>query len=175
MRIPIESATTYRGRNSRPNWLALLGFIGLAFVVGAVGAAFSPGVSAATAHWYASLVKPAWAPSNAWFSPVWSLLYILMGTSAWIVWSERYHRGRRAALAVYGVQLLVNALWAPLFFGAHNIGAGLFLSVALWLAIIWTMRSFAAVKALAAWLLVPYLAWVSVATALNLSLWRLNL
>jgi len=174
MRIPIESSTSYRGRNSRPNWLVLAVFIGLALAAGAVGAAFAPGASAPARHWYALLVKPAWAPPNSWLGPVWLVLYVLMGTAAWIVWRERYHRRRGAALAAYSAQLLLNALWAPLFFGARNIGAGLFVSVALWLSIVWTMREFAAVKSGAAWLMAPYLIWVSFATALNLAIWRLN-
>jgi tryptophan-rich sensory protein len=106
--------------------------------------------------------------------PVWLALYVFMGASAWLVWRERYHRGRNAALVIYGVQLLLNAAWAPLFFGARNIGAGLFAIVALWLSIAWTMREFAAVKAGAAWLLAPYLIWVGMETWLNLTIWKLN-
>jgi len=105
---------------------------------------------------------------------VWTVLYLLMGTAAWQVWRERYHRKRSVALKAYAVQLLLNALWAPLFFGARNTGAGLFVMVALWLAIIWTIREFLPVRALAAWLLAPYVIWVSFAMALNLSVWRLN-
>ena len=72
------------------------------------------------------------------------------------------------------MQLILNAAWAPFFFGAKNIGAGLFVIVALWAAIAWTIRTFAAVKAAAAWMLAPYLVWVSYATALNFALWKLN-
>jgi translocator protein len=174
MRIPVESSTSYRGRNSRPNWLALLGFIGLALAAGACGTLFSPAESPKAAAWYAVLSKPAWIPSNGWFAPVWIVLYLLMGTAAWLIWRERYHRKRTAALTAYAIQLLLNALWAPLFFGARNIGAGLFVTVALCLAIIWTIREFLPVRALAAWLLAPYLVWAGVAMALNLSIWRLN-
>lgn len=174
MRIPIESSTSYRGRNSRPNWLVLSVFVGLALAVGVFGAIFSPGVSRGAAGWYALLTKPGWAPQG-WFEPIWTmLLYMLIGTSGWLIWRERYHRGRGTALAAYVVQLGLAALWAPVFFGAKNIGAGLFLIVALWLAIVWTIREFAAVKPLAAWGLVPHLGWVSFAAALNLDLWRLN-
>ncbi len=174
MRIPINSSTSYRGRNSRPNWLVLAGFIASALAVGAVGALFSPGVSAAAARWYALLAKPPWTPPASWFGPVWTALYVLMSVAAWLIWRERYHRGRRAALAAYAIQLLLNALWSPLFFGLKNIGAGLFVIVALWLAIVWTIREFAAVKAAPAWMLVPYIAWVSLASALNLAVWKLN-
>jgi translocator protein len=174
MRIQIESATSYRGRNARPNWLILAAFVAGALLAGAIGALFSPVVSAAANHWYAMLAKPPWSPPNGWFGPVWTALYVMMGISAWLIWRERYHRSRSAALAAYAVQLLLNAVWAPLFFGARNIGAGLFVIVALWLAIAWTIREFAAVKATAAWLLAPYLIWVGFASALNLAIWKLN-
>jgi benzodiazapine receptor len=174
MRIQIESSTSFRGRNSRPNWLILAAFIAAALAAGALGAVFSPRFSQATEHWYALLAKPEWALPNNWFAPVWIVLYVLMGTSAWLVWHERYHRGRSAALAAYSLQLLLNAAWAPLFFGAKNIGAGLFVIVALWAATAWAIREFAVVKTAAAWMLAPYLGWVSFATALNFSLWKLN-
>jgi benzodiazapine receptor len=174
MRIPIDSGTSFRGRNSRPNWLVLAAFIGAALAVGAFAAIFSPAASPAARQWYQTLVKPAWAPPNAWMGPVWLALYVLMGTSAWLIWRERYHRGRNAALAIYAIQLLQNLTWAPLFFGAQSIGAGLFAIVALWLSIAWTVREFAAVKAGAAWLLAPYLVWVGIETWLNLTIWKLN-
>jgi benzodiazapine receptor len=174
MRIQVESSTSYRGRNARPNWLILAAFVAGALLAGAIGAVFSPAVSAAANHWYAMLAKPQWAPPDSWFGPVWTALYVTMGTSAWLVWRERYHRSRSAALAAYAVQLLLNAVWAPLFFGLKNIGAGLFDIVALWLAIAWTIREFAAVRAAAAWLLAPYLIWVGFASGLNLAIWKLN-
>jgi tryptophan-rich sensory protein len=174
MRIPIEGATSYRGRNARPNWSVLAAFIASSAGAGALGALFSPAVSGSANHWYATLAKPAWAPPNSWFAPLWTVLYVMMGTSAWLIWRERYHRGRNAALAAYTLQILLNAAWSPLFFGARNIGAGLFVSVALWSSIAWTMREFAAVKAAAAWMLAPYLIWIGFASALNLALWKLN-
>jgi tryptophan-rich sensory protein len=217
MRIQVDSSTSYRGRNARPNWVALFVFVVVALASGAVGALFSPGVvtpgvvtpgvvtpgvaapgvgapgvahdpagrgisvspakpaAVSTSAWYAGLRKPAWTPPNSWFGPIWTLLYVLMGSAAWLVWSERYHPRCRAALLCYAIQLVINALWAPAFFGAQSIGAGLFLIVALWLALVWTLREFAQVRVAAAWLLVPYLVWVSLALALNLSIWRNNL
>jgi benzodiazapine receptor len=174
MRIPIGGSTSYRGRNSRPNWLLLAMSIGMALAAGALNVVFSPRLSVAASQWYVTLAKPAWAPPNSWFGPVWMTLYVLMGTSAWLVWRERYHRGRSVALAAYVLQLLLNAVWAPLFFGAKNIGAGLFVMVALWLSIAWTIREFAAVRPAAAWALAPYWIWVSFSSALNLSIWKLN-
>jgi benzodiazapine receptor len=174
MRIPIESSTSYRGRNSRPNWLVLAAFIAAALATGVLNTVVSPRVSPAANHWYEMLAKPAWAPPRNWFGPVWIVLYVLMGTSAWLIWRERYHRGRSAALAAYAMQLLLNTAWAPLFFGARNIGAGLFVIVALWLSIAWTIREFSAIRAAAAWMLAPYLIWVGFASALNLTVWKLN-
>jgi tryptophan-rich sensory protein len=174
MKIVIENSTSYRGRNARPNWLALLAFIALALAAGAIGLFFSPARSAAAAAWYAALPKPPWIVPASWFGPVWTALYALMGIAGWLVSRERYHRKRDVALVAYGVQLALNALWAPLFFGLQNAGAGLFDIVALWLAIGWTIREFFAVRPAAAWLLIPYLLWVSFATALNFSIWHLN-
>ena len=198
MRIEIGGPTSYRGRNARPNWLALLAFILLALAAGALGAVFSPGVATPAVHgpgapaqgvvpaaapstmstsseaWYASLTKPAWTPPAAWFGPIWSLLYVLMGTAVWLIWSERYHPGRNVALFAYALQLVLNALWAPVFFGMKNIGGGLFLIVALWLSLVWTLREFSVVRPAAAWLMLPYLTWVSSGVALNLSIWRHN-
>jgi tryptophan-rich sensory protein len=174
MRIPIESSTSYRGRNARPNWFILLAFIAAAFAAGGLGAIFSPAGSVEAQRWYAMLAKPVWAPPNAWFAPVWCALYVLMGSAAWRVWRERYHRQRAAALAAYAVQLLLNALWAPLFFGARSLGAGLFVVVALWLAVVWTIREFSMVKPGAAWMMAPYLIWVGFASALNFAIWKLN-
>jgi translocator protein len=174
VRIPIESSTSFRGRNARPNWLAFIAFVALALAAGAVGAVFSPARSPAAAAWYASLSKPAWIAPNRWFAFVWGILYVLMGTAVWLVSRERYQPRRATAFAAYALQLMLNALWAPLFFGERNLGAGLFDCVALWLATLWTLREFFAVRAPAALLLLPYFAWVSYATALNFSLWRLN-
>jgi tryptophan-rich sensory protein len=174
MRIPIESSTSYRGRNSGPNLPALALFLVLALSVGVVGALFSPGFSASAAHWYLGLVKPDWLPPQKWFAPVWTALYVLMAIAAWIIWRERYHRGRAAAITAYGIQLVLNALWAPAFFGLKNIDAALFDIVALWLAVGWTMREFARVAPAAALVLVPYFLWVTFAAAINLAVWRLN-
>ena len=168
MRIPVESSTSYRGRNYRPNWLALAAFIALGLAVGALGGLFSSRGGA----WYATLEKPAWTPPDRWFAPIWTVLYVLMGTAAWLVWRERYHRVRNTALLAYALQLTLNGLWAPVFFGMKNIGAGLFLMIALWLSLVWAMREFSAVRAVAAWLLLPYLGWVTLAAALNLGIWR---
>ena len=139
MRIPVENTTSYRGRNARPNWIALLGFDRRRPRRRARSArSVSPAHSAAIGAWYAGLAKPPWVPPNHWFGPVWGALYVMMATAAWLVSRERYHRQQTVALGAYSVQLLLNAAWAPLFFGARNPGFGLFDIVALWLAVGWT-------------------------------------
>jgi tryptophan-rich sensory protein len=146
----------------------------LALSVGALGWLFSPGFSPSAAHWYLGLVKPEWLPPQKWFAPIWTALYVSMAIAAWIIWRERYHRGRAAAITAFCIQLALNALWAPVFFGLKNIDAGLFDIVALWLAVGWTMREFARVAPAAAVILVPYFSWVTFAAATNLAVWRLN-
>jgi translocator protein len=174
MRIPVESSTSYRGRNSRPNLPVLALLVAIALAVELLSYVFSPAASPVAEHWYAALAKPPWLPPRGWFAPVWTALYVSMGASLWLIWRERYHRARTTALISYVLQLCLNALWSPLFFGLHDIGAGLFVSVALWISIIWAMREFARIRPLAAIIMFPYLVWVSVAAAMNLSLWKLN-
>ena len=174
MRILIESPTSYRGRNSRPNIPALLLFVALTVGTGAVAYRFSPFGSQSAAQWYAMLLKADWLPPRNWLVPVWAALYVTMAIAAWLVWRERYHRGRTAAILAYSVQLLLNGLWAPLFFGFRNIGLGLFEIVALWVAVGWTMREFSRVRFAAAVIIMPYFVWMSVCVAMALSLWKLN-
>jgi tryptophan-rich sensory protein len=145
-------------------WLAVC------FVVAAVGASASLQAGA----FYAELVRPAWAPPAALFGPVWTLLYAMMGVSAWLIWQCREHRLAHVALAVFVVQLVLNALWSWLFFG-WRLGALSFLDiVVLWVLIAVTIVLFYRIRPLAGFLLVPYLAWVSFASALNFAIWQLN-
>lgn len=145
--------------------LALPGFIVLTFLAPAAGAFTPPGA------WYEALVKPSWNPPSWLFGPVWTLLYLGMAVAAWLVWKRG---GQGQALRLYLVQLALNAAWSPVFFGAHQIGAALIVIVCMWIAILLTLRAFRAVSRPAGYLLVPYLAWVSFATVLNFTLWRLN-
>jgi len=148
--------------------LALVLWILLCFGAAALGALFPPG------SWYADLAKPAWNPPNAWFGPVWTALYLMMGVAAWLVWRRKGWRGARVALSLFLVQLVCNALWSWLFFGLHAPLAALVDIVVLWLAILATALAFVRHSRPAALLLLPYLAWVGFATALNFALWRLN-
>lgn len=148
--------------------IALLVWIAICFVPALIGAAHPPGA------WYAELNKPAWTPPNAVFGPVWTLLYILMGIAAWLVWSRGGFGGARTALIVFLVQLVLNGLWSVLFFGLHSPALALADIVLLLIAIGATMILFRRIRALAGGLMAPYLAWVTFATALNFELWRLN-
>jgi tryptophan-rich sensory protein len=125
--------------------------------------------------WYAGLPKPGFTPPNWLFAPVWTTLYILMAYALWRILSlPKDSPGRSAAITAFFVQLALNLLWSFAFFGAHSPLAGLIVIVALIVAIMATMRAFWRLDRLAALLLVPYLAWVSYATALNGAIWQMN-
>ncbi len=150
-------------------WFALVGFLVVVFVAASFGAIFQPGA------WYAGLAKPSFNPPNWVFAPVWTALYVLMAVAAWLVWRDRGSLAAAAApLTAWLVQLVLNALWSWLFFGLHRMGLALVDIVALWFAIVVTIALFWRVRHVAAWLMVPYLAWVSFAMVLNGALWRLN-
>lgn len=123
---------------------------------------------------YGQLVQPSWAPPAWLFGPVWTVLYALMAVAAWLVWKRGGWRAPRWPLALYLVQLGLNAAWTPIFFGLRAPGWALADMALLWMAIVATVASFHRAQPLAAWLLAPYLGWVSFAAALNFALWRLN-
>jgi tryptophan-rich sensory protein len=155
--------------------LALAGFLALSFSAGIVGAV----ASADAREFYAALVRPAWAPPGWLFGPVWSTLYFMMGVSAWLVWRERPATvggatGRQWGLRLFVFQLLLNALWTWVFFGWRHGAVAFAEIVLLWFAILLTLRQFARVQPLSAWLLVPYLAWVSFAVLLTWAVWQAN-
>lgn len=147
---------------------ALAGWLVLCFAAASMGAFFGPGA------WYASLQKPSWNPPGWLFGPVWTALYTMMAVAAWLVWRQDGWGRQRKPLTMFLIQLALNALWTPLFFGWHLIGVAFFEIVLLWVAIATTLTAFRSVSRAAAWLLAPYLAWVSFAAALNFTLWRLN-
>lgn len=166
--MDMTRTTVLRRRRRRNEYLALALLILACFAVAAFGAQFPPGA------WYAHIDKPPWTPPNALFGPVWTLLYLLMAVAAWLVWRHRVHRLRIAALTAFAVQLLLNGLWSWIFFGAREIGWALLDLAALWVALAVTVALFFRISSWAGALLVPYLAWVSFALALNLEIWRLN-
>ena len=150
--------------------LGLVGWLALAFVAAAVGGAAAADAPA----FYGQLVLPTWAPPAGAFGPVWTVLYTLMGIAAWLVWRERRVRPVAPALALFAVQLAVNAAWSWFFF-AWKSGAAAFVAIVLLLGlIVATMVAFYKVRRAAGLLFVPYLAWVGLATALSWTVWRHN-
>ena len=147
---------------------ALAGWIALTFCAALTGFFIQP------AGYYASLVKPSWSPPAWVFGPVWTALYLMMAVAAWLVWRQGGWRAQRAPLSLYLLQLALNALWTPVFFGLRSPGLALVVIVSLGAAIVLTGRAFRPVSRIASWLLVPYLAWVVFAAALNFSIWRLQ-
>lgn len=124
-----------------------------------------------TTERYAELQQPSWAPPSWLFGPVWTVLYVMIAISGWLVWRRT---GWSKELIPYAVQLVLNAIWTPLFFGANAIGLALIEIVVLWAAIAWTVVTFRQVSRPATALLLPYWAWTSFATALNAAIWWLN-
>lgn len=149
-------------------WLALGLWIVLPLLLGGgVGNLFQPGA------WYDGLEKPPWNPPSWVFGPVWTVLYVLMGVAAWLVW-DRYRADARGALALFVTQLVFNAGWSAVFFGLQAPGLAFAWIVVLWLLIAATIGAFWRRRPLAGALLLPYIAWVSFAAVLNYTIWRLN-
>ncbi len=125
--------------------------------------------------WYLTLNKPFFNPPNWVFAPVWSALYILMGIAAGMVWAKGYyHIWVKTALYHFVFQLLLNALWSIVFFGLKSPLGALFIIIALNILLVFTFKWFKVVKAAAAYLLLPYIAWVAFASLLNAAIWYLN-
>lgn len=158
-------------RNStRSRLIGLVGWLALTFVAAAAGAIASMDAPV----FYAQLDKPGWAPPAWLFGPVWSVLYLLMGVAAWLVWRERPSQGVDGALGLYLLQLGLNALWSWLFFGWRQ-GALAMVDVVLLLALVAvTAAAFWRLRPLAGALLLPYLAWVGFASALTWAVWQRN-
>jgi benzodiazapine receptor len=158
----------------KPNNIARLLFsCAIPFLVGLFGSIFTSADS--LANWYANLIKPPFNPPNWIFGPVWTSLYIMMGVSAFLVWQKALDKKSvRLALICFLVQLALNALWTPLFFGLRSPLLGLIDIILLFFAIIVTVFYFFKISAPAALLLIPYLLWVSFATVLNAAIYRLN-
>ena len=150
--------------------LGLVGWLSASFLTAGIG-----GIASTNAvGFYQQLKQPSWAPPAWLFAPVWSALFFLMGVAAWLVWRMHGFRGASTALKLFLVQLVANALWTWLFFAWRQGLLALAEIVVLWLLIAATMVAFWRLSRAAALLLLPYLAWVSFAAALNFALWRLN-
>ncbi len=125
--------------------------------------------------WFAGLTKPSFSPPNWLFAPVWIALYALMGVAAYLVYDKRdKSTGVRMALAFFAAQLLFNVLWSIVFFGAHSLSGGVFVILTLWALILVTILRFSRISKAAAYLLVPYILWVSFATVLTIAFAFIN-
>ena len=151
--------------------LMLALFIAVTFVAAGLGAFFT---GTSVSSWYPTLHKPSWNPPAWIFGPVWTVLYLMMAIAAWLVWRKQGFDGASGTLGLFALQLALNALWSPLFFGLRNPLAGLVDIVPLWAAILATLVCFWKISPLAGALLAPYWLWVSFATALNFMIWRIN-
>lgn len=157
-----------------PAWLQVLGLVGwIALCLAAAGVGSSVTISQIPT-WYAGLNKPSFNPPNWIFGPVWTTLYLMMATSAWLVWAKSGWLEAPGALGLFCFQLLLNTAWSVLFFGLENPLAAAIEIVVLWLAIGATILAFWRHQRFAAILLLPYLAWVSFAAVLNYSIVAIN-
>lgn len=146
--------------------------VALTLAVAAVGSfATAPKIPT----WYAGLAKPAFTPPNAVFPIAWTILYVLMAVALWRLWDRNAPSPqRRTALILFFVQLALNALWSPVFFEMEAIGPGLVVILLLWVTIAATIWASARIDRIAAWLLAPYLLWVSYASVLNATILAMN-
>ncbi|MFA6269098.1 MAG: TspO/MBR family protein [archaeon] len=154
--------------------ITLVGFVLLCEIVGAIGSIFTvPNIST----WYYALIKPFFSPPNWLFGPVWTILFLLMGVGLYLVWEtkqKKYSKQRKTAINWFIVQFGFNLLWSYLFFGLRNPTFGFIGVLFLWVSIAITISKFYKVNPKAAYLLVPYILWVSFATILNYSIMVLN-
>ena len=140
-----------------------IGFIGGLFTAGNVNG------------WYTTIRRPSWNPPNSVFGPVWTLLYVLMGVAIFLVIKDKpFDSIRKTAVIFFAIQLILNFCWSIIFFAKHQPGLAFGEIVILWIFILLTIFAFARINTTAAWLLVPYISWVSFAAILNFSIWQLN-
>lgn len=149
----------------------LIGFVFLCLLVGIIGGWWTElGVHS----WYPHIVKPSWTPPNWVFAPVWTVLYLLMALSIWLVWKEPTTISKKSAYLYFGLQLFANLIWSGLFFALECPRCALIDLIVLWFLIVGTISSFYEIKPIAAYLLIPYLLWSSYALSLNAAIWWLN-
>lgn len=158
-------------KTSRTEWFALGVFLLVVAATATLGSVFT---ASSVDTWYYGLRKPGFTPPNWLFGPVWTIMYILIAVSGWLVWKKRGYSGARRAMAFYIAQLALNASWSIYFFGLRSAFLGLVVIVLLIAAIAATIREFRYHERTAAWLMVPYLCWVCYAAALNLGIWLMN-
>lgn len=160
------------------NWFKIICSLLLCLAAGGIGSFFT---ADAIPTWYAGLTKPYFNPPNWIFGPVWTTLYIMMGFALYRVWQKKLTHDKKTkipskkkAIIVFLIQLLINTLWSILFFGLQNPFVALLGIIVLWKFILYTIIDFYKIDQRAAWLLVPYLGWVTFAAILNFYIWKLN-
>jgi len=141
----------------------------ITFLAAFIGSRFMPG------SWYEHIAKPSFTPPNWIFAPVWTVLYFMMATAAFLVWKQHGLAKAEIALSLFVLQLGLNAMWSWLFFGLHKPGLAFLDIVALWICILATILTFWSHNKVSGALMIPYLVWVSFASALNLAVWRMNI
>jgi len=151
--------------------LSWIVFVAICFAAAAVGAGFT---NSSVKTWYPRLLKPAGTPPSWVFGPVWTALYLLMATAAWVVWQQHQVHNVWLPLALFFGQLILNAVWSVIFFGLRRPGLALAEVLILLAAILLTTITFSQQSSSASWLMTPYLAWVTYATYLNFGVGRLN-
>jgi tryptophan-rich sensory protein len=139
-------------------------------IAGGLGAFFT---LSSVQSWYLTLNKPSWNPPSWLFGPVWTTLYVLMGIACFLIWKSEHPR-KKQVLTLYFLQLFLNSLWSPAFFGAQNPMLGILVIVPMWASILTCIIFFRKINTWAAVLMIPYLLWVSFATVLNATIWYLN-
>jgi tryptophan-rich sensory protein len=141
----------------------------------AVGASSGFFTASGVSSWYQTINKPSWNPPGWIFGPVWTTLYIMMGIAFYLVWkADAGSALKKSAIILFAVQLLLNFFWSFIFFNQHQVGWALVEILMMWVFILLTIFAFAPVNKTAAWLLVPYISWVSFASILNYTIWKLN-
>jgi benzodiazapine receptor len=150
----------------------LIGSIAACEGAGLIGSVFT---TPAITTWYVTLQKPTFTPPNWVFGPVWASLYALMGVAVFLIWRRGLQQdGVKAAFIIFWVQLVLNLMWSIVFFGLHSILGGVVVIIALWALVLITILRFFKISRVAGGLLVPYIVWLSIASALNVSIYMLN-
>ena len=152
-------------------WLKLIFAILISQLAGIIGSLFT---ITSTNSWYTTIIKPSFNPPNWIFGPVWTLLYLLMGISLYLILTTKKSKNRKIGLYLFFTQLVLNTLWSILFFGLQSPLFAFIEIIILWLAILLTIIYFYKINKKASYLLIPYILWVTFAAILNLSIYSLN-
>lgn len=155
----------------RGSWVSLIPFVVVCYAAAGIGSRIT---RSSVNTWYQELHRPEWTPPRWMFAPVWTILYLLMALSAWLVWRDSAWATSRSALLLFAIQLVLNVMWSVVFFGLRQVGFAFGEILLLWMMVIATAVSFLSISLLAAWLLIPYLGWIGFASYLNFRIWQMN-